>query len=152
MNQSNIVLIPPETNTDQHRTVLDAPDGRFSVKEAARLLGKSTSTVYRIDRVHGPFRIVTEKGRIYIDGVSFHQYLESRPAAQPIESLDNASETSLPPSTPECTPESTAEAEVIPETHEQDAVSLPSPAKTRSGQRELIIRRRQVPMVVLYIF
>jgi hypothetical protein len=47
----------------------------ITVKAAARRLGVSRSSVYRIDRNDGPFRFVVDGRRIFIESASFESFL-----------------------------------------------------------------------------
>lgn len=62
------------TDVELTNAPLRAQTPLLSIREAARKLGKSTSTVYRLDRVGGPFRFVLEGRRVFIDAESFEAY------------------------------------------------------------------------------
>jgi Helix-turn-helix domain len=52
--------------------------GLMTVADAALALSVSRSTVYRVDRENGPFKILRQGGRLFIDRCTFDQYLSAQ--------------------------------------------------------------------------
>lgn len=151
MNKLDTATTLPETDTIHPRPATQSKSSEWlSVKEAARLLGRSTSTIYRFDRNHGPFRIVIERAHIYIDAASFHAYLAKRREERRNDAPDG----------PHREPEAVDMHGTVP----ADSLANPSPhqapksgstapedsPRTSFGQRELILPRREQLRVVLY--
>lgn len=103
----------------------DNPD-TMSVAEAALALSVSRSTVYRMNRQNGPFKILKQGGRVLIDRDGFNRFVSGKaPASDPVN-------------------------------HQLAiATSSPSPPNARSsrksGQRELVIPNRR-PVVIFYMY
>ena len=107
----------------------------LSVREVADLLGVSRSTVYRMDRKNGPLKIWKRGRRVLFDRCDFERYLASRTAAacSPAE---------------EQNPDHSAAAQS--DSHSPVATLLiPDPKEEgyRSGQRDLIMPNRMLPVV-----
>ena len=122
----------------------------ITVKDAARRLGVSKSTVYRFDREDGPFRFIVNGRPIFIENDSFETYLANtgRNRAEPDTAADD-----VPPDCPqEEQPERTdSRTDAMP-------VDPPRPSPFRdvphaissSGQRENILPRRNVAGFLYY--
>ena len=98
----------------------------LSVAEAALALAVSRTTVYRIDRENGPFRIVKQGRRVFVDRCTFNQHLAARSVgtAGPVVQEPHATETPEP---------------------------LGPPERSGSGQRELV-RPGRWPTVVVFVY
>lgn len=122
----------------------------ITVKDAARRLGASRSTVYRIDRNDGPLRFVVDGRRIFIDTASFETFLantggngtESELTADdvPIDSIQGEQAERTPP-----------KIDAMPAEPPR-----PSPFRdvphtiSSSGQRENILPRRHAAGFLYY--
>lgn len=104
----------------------------LSVREAAMCLGVSASTVYRLDREHGPFRIEKRRGRVLVDRKDFDRHTAIN---------SNQEQSTIATEVPEPTPVTFQGSSV-----EQPATSAVSHG---TGQRELILPHRG-PFVVIY--
>jgi hypothetical protein len=80
MNEVNSILIQNLAVSEFRRS------SAISVKEAARRLGVSVSTVYRADRMGGPIRFLSATRPIMIDLGSFETHLDN------ISSIENKPE------------------------------------------------------------
>ena len=120
----------------------------LTVKEAAQKLGVSRSAIYRIDRQHGPFRIIKSNRRVFIDAQDLARYLTARdPAADPEN--DTPSE---PMDTAPLTSEREQEIAVnsVPgNIHAKPAAPVGRGAAGNGAQRELPIPERR-PLIVFY--
>jgi hypothetical protein len=113
----------------------------ITVKDAARRLGVSKSTVYRIDRNDGPFRFVVDSRRIFIESASFETFLANtgRNGTESELTANDVSIDSIQGEQPERTP---SQIDAMP-------VEPPRPSPFRdvphtissSGQRENILPR-----------
>lgn len=122
----------------------------ITVNQAAQRLGVSRSTVYRINRVCGPFLFIVDGRRIFIDVSSFELHLASiigvhadddSPRAESIRQI-------LQPAN-----EPKAESQVHESPIEMSETAGPGaslPASTSCGQRELIMRDRTGPCIICY--
>lgn len=110
----------------QSAAVASHPEEFISVKEAARLLGKSRSSVYRLNRGEGPL-IFTRRGRnVLILAASFESYLAARKVSEPA-------------SVPRNSKPATGQAPVNATSH-------------GSGQRELTLPWRDRPIIATFLF
>jgi excisionase family DNA binding protein len=120
----------------------------ITVKEAAQRLGISTSTVYRVDRHHGPFSFIVDGRWIFIDRTSFESYLAN---SRGIPASDNRQDA---PDQPKPVDDVGPQSE-IGESQVEPFKNLPlsalTPTSRSGGQRELIITDRRGPFVVLYV-
>src|SRR5690242_13501597 len=62
-------------------TTQDEAEHFITVAEAATLLSRSTSTVYRMDRFSGPVRIIMKGRRVLVDRFSLQRLVEQRVGA-----------------------------------------------------------------------
>lgn len=104
----------------------------ITVKEAALALGKSKSTVYRMNREGSPFPFSRVGHRIYIDADQFHMYL----ARVRTDAPEHATATELQSATHATT------------TPVRDEVT----SRSWSGQRELVIFLPRRENVVLFVY
>ena len=145
MSKTHAGTIPPIATVSRFEGSTHSQQLMLTVRVAAERLGKSTGSIYKLDRVHGPFRFAKRGRRIYIDAASFERYLagqqESADSTGPDmtghlskNSCDNDKEVSSP----------------VTQHEGQDA---PSPARIRetgSGQRELTIRPGRHAFLAVY--
>ena len=120
------------------------------VKEAAHWLGVSKSTVYRLDRVHGPFRFVVVGRRIYVDLHSFDIYRLSRLEAQGNRDSDPVVEAPAGCQAPNAMDTTSRDqcSAYEPSAKESGCVENPG----RSGQRLLVIEPRHSAFIATLIW
>jgi len=148
--ESNPHLASPCANKSISR--VEAHDGRrIGVQEAARRLGVSKSTIYRIARTDGPFRFQTDGWRVFIDLTSFEAYLSKKgavgapPNKQANEEIcqrgdqGESEETDAAPISVEPTASLLA-----------PAIQSDRPLKY-CGQRELLMPRRDQALFLVYM-
>jgi hypothetical protein len=122
----------------------------ISVREAALRLRRSKSTVYRLNREHGPFRIVVDGRHIFIELASFERYLAT---SGDILADDGFVELVSGPSSQQMAgaPETQAQIDEPKIESSQPAGPCASlPASKSGGQRGLIMREGSVPCVIFY--
>ena len=122
----------------------------ITVKDAARRLGVSKSTVYRFDRDDGPLRFVVDGRPILIENASFETYLANirRPEIEPGSPADEVPRDCPQEEQPERTNSQMGEIQLEVPTH-----ILPSDAPrptSSSGQREDIRPRRHAAGFLYY--
>ena len=122
----------------------------ITVKDAARRLGVSKSTVYRFDRDNGPLRFVVDGRPILIENDSFETYLANirRCETELGSPADEAPRDCPQEEQPERTNSQMGEIRLEAPTH-----ILPSDAPrptSSSGQREDILPRRQALAMFCY--
>lgn len=122
----------------------------ITVKDAARRLGVSKSTVYRFDREDGPFRFIVNGRPIFIENDSFETYLAN--TGRNRAELDTAADDVLPEGPQEDQPEQSD-----PRMGEMPSMaSTPTPpvdvarSISSSGQRENILPRRDALAMFFY--
>jgi excisionase family DNA binding protein len=110
-----------------------------SVKDAAMKLGVSRSTVYRMNRAHGPLRFVRRGRRVFIDVLEFNRYIQSQEHSHKLyRTSDQEPQRSISGG-------SSAKATEL--LHAPDNKTV----RNGSGQRELVIPERLGPSVVLFL-
>lgn len=122
----------------------------LSVKAVAFHLGVSRSTVYRIDRLDGPFRFIIDGRRIFVDAASFEIYLSN---AGTLQLSENPVSAEIVPTEyqladiVEAMPLISSRVVGPPEVARQSATSLPEGS---AGQRELMMRQSNGPSFFSY--
>jgi|GEM_PF-4541925 len=118
------------------------------VKEAAHRLGVSKSTIYRFDRVNGPFRFIIEGRRIYVDLNSFDVFRLSRLEAHDKNDSEPAVES-------RAGSQASTAAELVSE--EQCSSDEPNAKESgyaekagRCGQRPLVIKPRHSAFIATF--
>jgi excisionase family DNA binding protein len=132
------------------KEIQGAQPNRLTAKEAAHRLGVSLSTIYRIDREHGPFRFVLDGRRIFIDQASLELHLAN---IRGVHADDGAhAVASFPPCPRPATEVQTQPqiAEPMIETFETMTPQASLPASGSGGQRDLIMRARSGPCIITY--
>jgi excisionase family DNA binding protein len=127
-----------------------AEQDRLTVKEVAHRLGVSLSTIYRVDRDHGPFAFIVIGRRIFIDLASFESYLASTRGLRANDDQlgdDNVGQCRQAALKPESESQTDA-LQIEPSKTKATASSLP--ASKSGGQRELIMRESSPPRVICY--
>jgi len=135
-----------EAHDDKH----GALPTRMTVKEVARRLRVSTSTVYRINRVDGPFQFISDGRRIFIDSASFELYIRHAGGMGA-----NDGPTGAECANPDKNPISELEAQplTVRMQPEPQVIIVPSPFPHPSkggGQRDLIMRESNGPCFFSY--
>lgn len=122
----------------------------ITVKDAARRLGASRTTVYRIDRNDGPFRFVVDGRRIFIENASFEAFLANtgRNGTESELTADDVPLDCPQEEQPERTDFRTDDMPVE-ESRPTPPGDVPSPVSS-SGQREYIPPRHYVPGLLWY--
>ena len=122
----------------------------ITVKDAARRLGASRTTVYRIDRNDGPFRFVVDGRRIFIESASFESFLANtgRNGTESELTADDVPLDCPQEEQPERTDFRTDDMPVE-ESRPTPPGDVPSPVSS-SGQREYIPPRHYVPGLLWY--
>lgn len=116
----------------------------IDVKEAAKQLSVSKSTVYRLNRFNGPFRFILESRRVYIDLRSFEAYLVEKTGPE------SASILAPPIDLPEQVRNENASVEAyVPSTNEPRVATEDS---RPLGQRDLVVIPRYVGFIAVYGF
>ena len=115
----------------------------MTVAEAALALSVSRSTVYRYPRADGPFTIIKQGRRVFIDRSSFNRYVSARF----VGTVDAVSEE--PRGTEESEPVGNREGETPTPT--EPPASPSHREHTGCGQRELVMPVRW-PMVAIYVY
>ena len=144
--QQNSTYVPDATCT------LGATQTNITVKEAARRLGISRSSAYRIDRHGGPFRFIIDGRRIFIDQASLESHIASITGAGAIKIPNHAeSKQPLPQSVGEpCNQPQVDEPPCAPSETLTPTASLP--VSRSEGQRGLIMRQRRQAFIAYYTF
>lgn len=144
---------PSRNNSSNLMDVDDAQSARpalVTVKQAAKSLGVSRSTVYRIDREHGPLRFIISGRWIFIEKASLESYAASRRGIRaddcPLE-IKSVLLCQQPATVPE-TKSHIDELQVV--TSGTTMASTSHLASGSGGQRELIMRDHRQPFVVLF--
>jgi excisionase family DNA binding protein len=123
----------------------------FSVREAAKLLSKSKSTVYRMDREHGSIRFVRRGWRVLIDAASIDAYLTGKRRTNSDTVREEALGSVEVPIKNEEHPDGTLnrnEIKQVPSLAIQNKMGSPS---SGGGQRGLVFPQRRQPFVVIYM-
>jgi DNA-binding MurR/RpiR family transcriptional regulator len=144
-----------KTNSTSILQTADAQSARpihINVKAAAKRLGVSTSTVYRLDREHGPIRFLSTKRPIAVDLVSLETHLTHTGGIElePDFHLDEERSLSTHKEKVEQIHSDAREVPVVatPSAPTSDPASL----VTWCGPREPFIPRRGGPFVIFYGF
>jgi len=122
----------------------------ITVKDAARRLGVSKSTVYRFDRDNGPLRFVVDGRPILIENDSFETYLanihrpETEPGSPEDEGLCDCPQEEQPDRTTPIMGEKPLEAST-----DTPPCDVPRPISS-SGQRDHIVPRSYAPGLLYY--
>jgi excisionase family DNA binding protein len=150
---NKITTKPEQANPTAALHTVDSRSSRSSlitVKDAARRLNVSASTVYRFDRKNGHLTFVADGRRIFIENVSFEDYLAKtgRNATEPDAPADDV---------PRHCPQEEQPAPAPPPKEALVAdVATPNPlgavhsSISSCGQRELILPRRYTPGILCY--
>jgi hypothetical protein len=122
----------------------------ITAKQAAQRLGVSRSTIYRVDRVRGPFQFIIDGRRIFIDLTSFASHLADirgiRADDDPLR-VESMVQYQHPANEPKAEPQ-TDELQIESSKTAISGASLP--ASDGGGQRDLIMREPTGPCVVCY--
>ena len=142
--QGNSTLTLPPAGSECSRPNL------ITVKDAARRLGVSKNTVYRFDRNNGPFRIVVDGRRIFIEKVSFEAYMAN---IGPTETESDLTADDVPVDCPQ--EEQPEQTDFRTDDMPVEASGPTPPCDVRSpvsssGQREYILPRQYVPGLLWY--
>ena len=158
MGRIIILEIPMETMPHQSTSEFDVFNTAtrtqqcplITVRQAAQRLGRSNSTVYRIDRNHGPFRFGRDGRMIFVELDSFETYLATivknhsstgTNSEQNIRSGQDL-ETATDTQSPICDPRI--------EAFEMNAPKESLPISASAGQRELFMRASPTFCVITY--
>ena len=132
------------------KEIQGAQPNRLTAKEAAHRLGVSLSTIYRIDRVHGPFAFIIIGRWIFIDLTSFNAHLVNiggiQAADGPLED-ESVWQCLQPANKPE------AKSQIDEPQIESSKPAEPCaalPASKSSGQRGLVMRESSGPYLFWY--
>lgn len=122
----------------------------ITVKDAARRLGVSKSTVYRFDRDDGPLRFIVDSRPILIENDSFETHLANirRHITEPCSPADEVFRDCPQEEQPEQINPQMGEMQLEASTHTVPC-DVPRPISSR-GQREDILPRRQARAMFCY--
>jgi excisionase family DNA binding protein len=149
-----MTLYPSTTNSIN---ILQADDARIAlgslvdVKNAARLLGVSKSTIYRMDRKHGLFRFVSEGRRIFIDAASFELHMAQTRVVHKEAEPQNFEDPVHCQQEEKSASERLQQIEMQAEVPNTTQLITPAPPSRSGGQRGLIFREWHTPKFGCYL-